>query len=126
MNFFFKNKILIFIVFFAFSLIAKGEEDLDELFDETATPCQKIPKTFETYNNDIQLERLAVKFTLSGIKSSLVNMSDSSRVLRGDLLKMITELEEVDTLITDNELSLLLRSDKIEYSLAECLNKRKL
>ena len=61
--------------------------DLDYLEEDEDIACEDLPEAFMKYDEDIQLDRQAVKSTLSDLVAFLQNASDNKKLNGAELLK---------------------------------------
>lgn len=117
--------IFVFLLCFSgFSVLSsfanEGEDDF--LFDlEEEITCEQLPQSYNTYTQDIQLERVAVKQTFRKLISSLQSTLEQENFSRSTILSMIEELQNLQSLVRENDLSLSNKAYNIGYFFKQCL-----
>lgn len=106
---------------FVFLLSVFVTPSLSQDFEEEDIACQDLPQALNRYNNDIQLERYSVKSTLRSLSSFLESVSQQEALDQRELLNLIKKIENMYSLVQENEMLLSDRADNIEYFLEECL-----
>ena len=110
------------ILFFIASALAQDNSDPFELdYMEEDIACEDLPEVFMNYDEDIQLDRQAVKSTLSQLSSFLQSAPDEEPFAHSELSKMIENIDNMIALINSKDLNLLTKSQDIHFFLIECL-----
>ena len=110
------------ILFFIASALAQNSNDpLDLDYMEEDIACEDLPEALMKYNLDTQLDRMAVKSTLSDLVSLLQKGSDEKQLAHSELEEMIENINNMIVLIQSNDLRLLSEGDDIHFFLKECL-----
>ena len=122
---FFKYAIFICIIALSSSILAQ-EDDEDDFLDDYLgiqedIPCEDLPKSFNTYQQDIQGSDLSIQKALRSTVQFLRQASEEDSLNKQELLKMIEELEMVHSLSMDNTMILSSKADNIAYFLSDCL-----
>lgn len=119
------NKIYLplIIFFFIASALAQNESDPFNLgYMDEDIACADLPQALTKYNEDIHLERLAAKNTLSALASFLQSALDNNKFDRAEFREKTRGINDILGKIQVNDTNLLIRGDNIHYSLTECLN----
>lgn len=115
--------IFVFLLCFSgFSVLSSFADEDDFLFDlEEEITCEQLPQSYNTYTQDIQLERVAVKQTFRKLISSLQSTLEQENFSRSTILSMIEELQNLQSLVRENDLSLSNKAYNIGYFFKQCL-----